>query len=76
MIVGGHHVDIMLALIRFCSNSCVFADAFLLNDFFEKSKGGKRTWANPISSKQRKSLYESDDLAFRFSLAFFHVLQK
>ena len=45
----------------------VFSQMRFLNDFFEKSKGEKRTWANPMSSKQWKSVHESDDFAFRFS---------
>ena len=42
-----------------------------LNDFFGKSKGKKRAWANPMSSKQWKSLYESDNFAFLFFFVFF-----
>ena len=70
MILGGKHVDIMLVLIRF-SEMCVFSQVSFFNDFFENVKGEKRKWANPMSSKQWKSLYESDDFAFRFSCAFF-----
>ena len=66
MILGGPNVDIMLDLIRF-SEMRVFLQMRFFNDSFEKLKGEKRTWANPMSSKQLKSLYESDNSAFRFS---------
>ena len=66
VILGGQNVDIMLVLIRF-SEMCVLSQVSFFNVFFEKSGGKKRTWANPMSSKQWKSLYKSDDFAFRFS---------
>ena len=70
MILGGQNVDIMLVLIWF-SEMRVFLQMRFFNDSFEKLNGEKRTWANPMSSKQWISSYESDDVAFRFSLAFF-----
>ena len=66
MILGGQTVDIMLVLTGF-SEMRVFSQMRFFNDFFEKSKGEKRTWANPMTLKQWKSSYESDDFAFRFS---------
>ena len=75
MILGGHHVDIILVLIWF-SEMRVFSQMRFFNDFFQKLKAEKRTWANPMSSKQWKSLYESDDSAFRVSYAFFRFLKK
>ena len=63
MISGGQNVDIMLVFISF-SEMRVFSQVSFLNDFFEKSKGEKRTWANPMSSKQWKSLYEIENLTF------------
>ena len=65
VILGGQHVDIMLVLICF-SEMRVLSQVSFLNDFFEKSKGEKRTWANPMSSKQWKSLYEIDNFTFLF----------
>ena len=57
MILGGTNVDIMLVLICF-SEICVLSQVSFLNDSFEKSKGGKRTWADPICSKQLKFPHE------------------
>ena len=68
--LGGKHVDIMSVLIRF-SERRVFSQVSLLNDFFEKSKGQKHTWANPMGSKQWKSSYELDNFNFLFVDAFF-----
>ena len=70
VISGGQHVDIMLGFIQF-SEMRVFSQVSFLNDFFEKSKGEKRTWANPMSSKQWKSLYEIDNFTFLFIYVFF-----
>ena len=75
MILGGQNVDIMLVLICF-SEMRVFSQVSFLNDFFEKSKGEKRTWANPMSSKQWKSLYEIDNFTFLFIYVFFRFLKK
>ena len=75
MILGGQNVDIMLVLIGF-SEMRVFSQMRFFNDFFGKLRAEKRTWANPMSSKQWKSLYESDDSAFRVSYAFFPSLKK
>ena len=75
MILGGQHVDIMLVLIRF-SEMRVFSQVSFLNDFFEKWKGEKRTWANSMSSKQWKSPYESDNSAFIYFSAFCCFLKK
>ena len=75
VILGGQNVDIMLVLIRF-SEMRVFSQVSFLNDFFEKSKGEKRTWANPMSSKQWKSLYEIDNFTFLFIYVFFRFLEK
>ena len=49
----------------------VFSHMRLFNDFFDKSKGKKRTWANPIGSKQWKFQHKVDNLTFLFTLAFF-----
>ena len=65
MILGGQNVDIMLVLIGF-SEMRVFSQVSFFNVFFEKSGGKKRTWANPMASKQWKSLYEIDNFTFRF----------
>ena len=71
MILGGQHVDIMLVLIGF-SEMRVFSHVSFFHDFFEKLKGKKRTWANPMSSKQWKSLYEIDSFTLLFVYVFFH----
>ena len=70
MIWGGQHVDIMLVLIS-VSEKSVFSQVSFLNDFFETSKGEKRMWANFMSSKQWKSLYEIDNFTFLFIYVFF-----
>ena len=75
VMLGGQHVDIMLVLIGF-SEMRVFSQVSFFNVFFEKSGGKKRTWANPMSSKQWKSLYEIDNFAFVFSCVFFPFLKK
>ena len=49
----------------------MFSQMRFLNDFFEKSKGKKRTWANPMGSKQWKSCDEIDNFTFLFIYAFF-----
>ena len=67
---------ILCWVLIWCSEMRVFLQMRFFNDSFEKSKGEKRTWANPMSSKQWKSLYESDDSAFRVSYAFFRFLNK
>ena len=51
MFSGGRNVDVMLGFIWF-SEMSVFSEVSFLNDFFETSKGEKRMWANPMSSKQ------------------------
>ena len=66
---------IMLILIGF-SEMRLFLQMRISNDSFENMNGGKRTWANLMSSKLLKSLYGSDDFAFRFSFAFFRFLKK
>ena len=53
-----------------------FSQVSLFNDFFENLKGKKRTWANPMSSKQWKSLYEIDNFTFLFVYVFFLFLKK
>ena len=75
VISGGQHVDIMLGLIRF-SEMRVFSQVSFLNELFEKSKGKKRTWANPMGSKQWKSLCEIDNFTFLFVYVFFRFLKK
>ena len=75
MILGGQNVDIMLVLIGF-SEMRVFSQVSLLNEFFEKLNRKKRTWANPMGSKQWKSLYEIDNFTFRFVYVFFRFLKK
>ena len=75
MILGGQNVDIMLVFIWF-SEMRMFSQICLFNDFFEKLKAEKRTWANPMSSNQLKSPYESDSSAFRVSCAFFRFQNK
>ena len=76
MILGARNGDIMLVLIR-CSEMRVFLQMRFSNDSFEKL-GEKRTWANPMSSKQWKSFYENDDFAFRFVgvFSFFDKVRK
>ena len=69
--LGGKNVDIILVLIRF-SEMRVFSQMRFFNDFFGKLRAEKRTWANPMSSKQWKSFYEINDFAFLFSFAIFH----
>ena len=75
MILGGQNVDIMLVLIGF-SEMRVFSQVIFFNDFFERSKGKKRTWANPMGSKQWKSLYGIDNFTFLFVYVFFRFLKK
>ena len=75
MILGGPNVDIMLVLIGF-SEMRVFSNVCFFGDFFENLKGKKRTWANPMSSKQWKSLYEIDNFTFLFVYVFFRFLKK
>ena len=75
LILGGRNVDIILVLIGF-SEMRVLSQVSFLNDFFEKSKGEKRTWANPMSSKQWKSWYEIDNFNFLFIYVFFLFLKK
>ena len=75
MILGGQNVDIMLGLKGF-SEMRVFSQVSFLNKSFEKSKGKKRTWANPMSSKQWKSLYDIDHFTFLFVYEFFRFLKK
>ena len=75
MILEGQNVNIMLVLICF-SEMRVFSQVSFLNDFFEKSKGEKRTWANPMSSKQWKSVYEIDNFTFLFIYVFFRFWNK
>ena len=74
VILGGQDVDIMLVLIC-VSEMRVFSQVSFLNDFFEKSKGEKRTWANPMSSKQWKSPYEINNFIFLFIYVFFRFLK-
>ena len=66
MILGGQHVDITLVLIG-SSEMRVFSQMRFFNDFFEMLKGEKRTWANPMGSKQWKSFYEIDNFTFLFT---------
>ena len=51
-----HNVDISLVLIM-CYKMHVFSLIICLNDFVDKSKEKKPTGANPMNSKQWKSLY-------------------
>ena len=73
--MGGKHVDIMLVFIWF-SEMRVFSQMRFFNDFFGKLRAEKRTWANPMSSKQWKSLYEIDNFTFLFIYVFFRFLKK
>ena len=75
VILGGQNVDIMLVLIGF-SEMRVFLQVSFFNDFFEMLKGKKRKWANPMSSKQWKSLYGIDNFTFVFLYVFFLFLKK
>ncbi len=76
MILGGQHVDIMSVLIGI-SEMRVFSQVSFFNVFFfENLNGKKRTWANPMSSKQWKSLYEIENFTFLFVYVFFHFLKK
>ena len=75
VILGGQNVDIMLVLIGF-SEICVFSQVCFFNDFFEKSKSKKRTWANPMSPKQWKSLCQIDNFTFLFLYVFFGFSKK
>ena len=54
----------------------VFSQIRFFNDFFENSNGKKRTWANPMGSKQWKSSYEIDNFTFLFTFPFFRYLKK
>ena len=64
-----------MVLIGF-SEMRVFSHVSFFHDFFENFKGKKRAWANPMSSKQWKSLYEIDNFTFRFVYVFFRFLKK
>ena len=75
MILRGQHDDISLVLIVFYEMR-VFSQMRFFNDFFEKSNGKKNTWANPMGSKQWKSLYEIDNFTVLFTSAFFRFLKK
>ena len=70
VISGGQNVNIMLVFIG-CSEMSVFSQVRFLNELFEKSKGEKRTWANPVGSKQWKSMYEIDNFICLFVYVFF-----
>ena len=48
MILGGKNVDIMLVLIGF-SEMRAFSQVSFFIDLFEKLKGEKRKWSNPMS---------------------------
>ena len=65
----------MFALTGF-SEMRVFSQVSFFNKFVEKSEGKKRTWANPMGSKQWKSLYEIDHFTFLFVYVFFRFLKK
>ena len=65
----------MLVLISF-SEMRVLSQISFLNDFFEKSKGEERTWANHMSSTQWKSLCKIDNFSFLFKYAFFCFLSR
>ena len=75
MMLRGQHVYISMVLIVFYEMR-VFSQMRFFNDFFEKSKEQKRTWANPMGSKQWKSLYEIDNFSFLFIYLFFRFLKK
>ena len=75
MILGGQNVDIMLVLIGL-SEMRVFSQVSFFSGFFEKSKGKKRTCANPMGSKQWKSLYGIYNFTFLFVYVFFRFLKK
>ena len=75
VILGRQSVDMMVVFIRF-PEMRVFSQMRVFNDFFEKLKADKRTWANPMSSKQWKSLYEIDNFTFLFIYVFFRFLKK
>ena len=72
--LGGQNVDIMLVLTGL-SEMCVFSQVSLFNDIVENLKGRKRTWANPMSSKQWKSLYEIENFTFLCVFALFRFLK-
>ena len=46
------------------------------NDFLNKSKGKKGTWANPMGSKLLKSWYEIDSFTFQFVYVLFSFFCK
>ena len=73
VILEGKHVHIMFVFIGCLKCVCLMR---LSNDSFEKLKGEKRTWANPMGSKQWKSLYEIDNFTFLFVYVFFRFLKK
>ena len=75
MILRGPNVDISFVLIVFYEIR-VFSQMRFLNDFFEQMKMEKRTRANPMGSKQWKSLYEIDNFTFLFIYAFFRFFEK
>ena len=64
VIWGGERVKSTSVLI-------VFSQMCFLYDFFEKTKGRKRTWANPMGSKQWKSQFEIGNFTFLCLYAFF-----
>ena len=70
MISGGENVDILLVLIGF-PEKCLFSQVCFFCDFWTRKSEETRSEVNPMSSKQWKSLYESDNFAFLFFLCFF-----
>ena len=70
VITEGQNVDISFVLMMFYEMR-VFSQMRFLKDFCETMKGKKRTWANPMGSKQLKSLYEIDNLIFCSYMCFF-----
>ena len=70
MISGGENVDILLVLIGF-PEKCIFSRVCFFGDFWTRQSEETRSEVNPMSSKQWKSLYESDNFTFWFSYVFF-----
>ena len=75
MISGGENVDILLVLIGF-PEKCLFSRVCFFDDFWKRKSEETRSEVNPMSSKQWKSLYESDNFTFLFFYAFFSFLKK
>ena len=75
MISGGENVDILLVLIGF-PEKCLFSQVCFFDNFWKRKSEETRSEVNPMSSKQWKSLYESDNFAFLFFFCVFLFFEK